>query len=135
MVTGGGRWTSVQRPTPPTLGNQWGESFYRQKEGARQKISTVVSDSSVQLIGRVLLLATPWPAAHQASLSITTSRSLLKLISSSVIFKVVTGGLVILIVLGTVNHPFLGLFVPISLRPFLRIIAAYLVDAVWSLYG
>ena len=34
MVTGGGRWTSVQRPTPPTLGNQWGESFYRQKEGA-----------------------------------------------------------------------------------------------------
>ena len=33
----------------------------------------------VQLLGCVQLFATPWTAAHQASLSITNSRSLLKL--------------------------------------------------------
>ena len=37
--------------------------------------------SSVQLLHRVQLFATPWIAAHQASLSITSSRSLLKLMS------------------------------------------------------
>ena len=36
---------------------------------------------SVQLFSRVQLFATPWTAAHQASLSITNSRSLLKLMS------------------------------------------------------
>ena len=36
---------------------------------------------SVQLLSRVQLFATPWHAAHQASLSITNSRSLLKLTS------------------------------------------------------
>ena len=35
--------------------------------------------SSVQLLSRVRLFVTPWTAAHQASLSITSSRSLLKL--------------------------------------------------------
>ena len=35
--------------------------------------------SSVQLLSRVWLFATPWTAAHQASLSITNSWSLLKL--------------------------------------------------------
>ena len=35
--------------------------------------------SSVQLLSRVRLFATPWTAARQASLSITNSRSLLKL--------------------------------------------------------
>ena len=34
--------------------------------------------SSVQSLSRVLLFATPWTAVHQASLSITNSRSLLK---------------------------------------------------------
>ena len=34
--------------------------------------------SSVQSLSRVRLFATPWTAAHQASLSITISRSLLK---------------------------------------------------------
>ena len=38
--------------------------------------------SSVQSLSRVQLFATPWPAAHQASLSITNSRSLLKLMST-----------------------------------------------------
>ena len=37
--------------------------------------------SSVQSLSRVQLFATPWTAARQASLSITNSRSLLKLIS------------------------------------------------------
>ena len=37
--------------------------------------------SSVQLLTRVRLLATPWTAARQASLSITNSWSLLKLLS------------------------------------------------------
>ena len=37
--------------------------------------------SSVQSLRRVRLFVTPWTAAHQASLSITNSRSLLKLMS------------------------------------------------------
>ena len=36
--------------------------------------------SSVQLLSRVRLFATPWTAAHQASLSITNSWTLLKLV-------------------------------------------------------
>ena len=35
--------------------------------------------SSAQSLSRIQLLATPWTAAWQASLSITSSRSLLKL--------------------------------------------------------
>ena len=35
--------------------------------------------SSLQSLSRVRLFATPWTAAHQASLSITDSQSLLKL--------------------------------------------------------
>ena len=35
---------------------------------------------SVQLLSRVGLLATRWPAAHEASLSITNSQSLLRLL-------------------------------------------------------
>ena len=37
--------------------------------------------SSVQLLSHVWVFATPWTAAHQASLSITNSQSLLKLMS------------------------------------------------------
>ena len=37
--------------------------------------------SSVQSLSHVQLFVTPWTAAHQASLSITNSRSLLKLMS------------------------------------------------------
>ena len=37
--------------------------------------------SSVQLLSRVQLFATPWTAGHQASLSITNSRSSLRLTS------------------------------------------------------
>ena len=38
--------------------------------------------SSVQSLSRVRLFATPWTAVHQASLSITISQSLLKLMST-----------------------------------------------------
>ena len=41
--------------------------------------------SSVQSLSRVQLLATPWTTAHQASLSITNSRSLLKLMSTETV--------------------------------------------------
>ena len=37
--------------------------------------------SSVQLLSHVRLFATPWTTAHQASLSITSSQSLLNLMS------------------------------------------------------
>ena len=40
-----------------------------------------IMNQSVQLLNHVWLFATPWTAAHQASLSITNSQSLLKLIS------------------------------------------------------
>ena len=43
--------------------------------------STPKQFSSVQLLSRVRLFATPWIAAHQASLSTTNSRSSLKLTS------------------------------------------------------
>ena len=39
------------------------------------------SDQSVQSLSRVQLFVTPWTAAHQDSLPITNSRSLLKLMS------------------------------------------------------
>ena len=44
-------------------------------------IYTSVQFSSVQLLSHVRLFAIPWIAAHQASLSITNSRSLSKLMS------------------------------------------------------
>ena len=45
------------------------------------KMGTGWCFSSVQLLSRVWLFATPWITAHQASLSITNSWSLLKLMS------------------------------------------------------
>ena len=42
---------------------------------------TNMQTSSVQLLSRIQLFVTPWTAAHQASLSITDSWSLLKLMS------------------------------------------------------
>ena len=46
-----------------------------------QSFSASVQFSSVQSLSRVRLFATPWTAACQASLSITNSQSLLKLMS------------------------------------------------------
>ena len=45
------------------------------------KLLKLPKTTSVQSLSRVQLYATPWTAAHQASLSITNSRSLLKLMS------------------------------------------------------
>ena len=45
------------------------------------KAQTMAQLSSVQSLSCVRLFVTPWTAAHQASLSITNSRSLLKLMS------------------------------------------------------
>ena len=44
-------------------------------------------DLSVQLLSCVWLFATSWTAAHQASLSITNSRSLLKLMSIELVMS------------------------------------------------
>ena len=44
-------------------------------------LSETQNARSVQLLSHVQLFVTPWTAAHQASLSITNSRSLLKLMS------------------------------------------------------
>ena len=42
---------------------------------------------------------------------------------------------IILVVFGTVTLQFWGPFVPISLRPVLRIVAAYVVGTIWSSYS
>ena len=52
---------------------------YNEIKQLREKISS--SFSSVQLLSRVQLFGTPWIAEHQASLSITNSRSSLELMS------------------------------------------------------
>ena len=46
-----------------------------------QQFIIVLKQPSVQLLSHVQLLVTPWTAARQASLSITNSRSLLRLMS------------------------------------------------------
>ena len=48
---------------------------------AKAQLLCLISISSVQLLSRARLFATPWIAGHQASMSITNSRSLLKLMS------------------------------------------------------
>ena len=48
----------------------------------RKKSRVLFQFSSVQSLSHVRLFATPWTAARQASLSITNSQSLLKLMSS-----------------------------------------------------
>ena len=50
-------------------------------QGASYSILSLSCISSVQLLSRGRLLATPWTTACQASLSITNSQSLLKLMS------------------------------------------------------
>ena len=55
----------------------WGVSWFK----ANDTSTHLLSFSSVQSLSRVRLFATPWTAAHKASLSITNSQSLLKLMS------------------------------------------------------
>ena len=64
-------WRGLPFPSPGTFltqGSTWGLLHCREF-------------SSVQSLSRVRLFATPWTATHQASLSITNSWSLLKLMS------------------------------------------------------
>ena len=68
-----------------------------------------VQFSSVPSLSHVRLFATPWPAALQASLSITNSRSLLKLIF---IMSVIPSNHLILC------HP---LLLPLSIFPSIRV--------------
>ena len=66
--------------------------------------------SSVQSLSRLRLFVTPWTAAHQASLSITNTRSSLKLMSTK---SVMTSSHLIL------HHPLLLLpRIPPSIRAF-----------------
>ena len=60
------------------LQNWWKTSVYRFKKACESQGESV---TSVQLLSRVRVFATLWTAAHQASLPITISRSLLKLMS------------------------------------------------------
>ena len=63
----------------PTQG--WNPSLMSPVLAAGGFFTTSAILSSAQSLSRVRLFATPWSAARQASLSITNSRSLLKLIS------------------------------------------------------
>ena len=50
-----------------------------------RKWGTELSVSQFRSLSHVRLFGTPWPAAHQASLSITNSQSLLKLMSIALV--------------------------------------------------
>ena len=58
-----------------------GNRHWLKIQKSRFSHSSVVQFNSVQLLSHVQLFVTPWTAAHQASLSITNSQSLLKLLS------------------------------------------------------
>ena len=62
----------------PTLCDPWS---IQSMEFCRPEYWSGSVSQSVQSLSRVRLLATPWAAAHQASLSITNSRSSLRLTS------------------------------------------------------
>ena len=55
------------------------KKFWFRKQWAGYPLNYWLSVSSVQSLSRVRLFATPWITAHQASLSITNSRSSLRL--------------------------------------------------------
>ena len=63
-------------------GSEMGSGWYKGNGGYNSyEMPTLYQFSSVQSLSRVWLFATPWIAAHQASLSITSSQSSLKLTS------------------------------------------------------
>ena len=75
----------------PDVANNLADRIYQSQEAGKQPtflcwwtyivIKLLACFSSVQSLGRVQLFATPWTAARQASLSITSSWTLLKLMS------------------------------------------------------
>ena len=58
-----------------------GDEFFNTLRKEKFLPETKAHVSSVQLLSRVRLFATPWTAARQATLSITNSQSLHKLMS------------------------------------------------------
>ena len=62
-------------------GHSCSDSLSKNQSGSNHLLIVIIQFSSVQSLSRVRLFATPWTAAHQASLSITNSRSPPKLMS------------------------------------------------------
>ena len=61
---------------------KWGITyFYKIKKWKQNNLPVEYVSNSVQSLNHVWIFATPWSAAHQASLSITNPQSLLKLMS------------------------------------------------------
>ena len=71
------RWESQEDPPDKEMATQYSCLENPMDRGAWR----LQSISSVQSLSRVRFFATPWTAAHQASLSTTNSQSLLKFIS------------------------------------------------------
>ena len=78
-------------------------------------LSLVCSVSSVQSLSHVQLFATPWTAAHQASLSITNTWSLLRLMSIEFVMPSKT------------SHPLLSPSPPSLIFPSIRVFSNELV--------
>ena len=74
------RWESQEDPPDKEMATQYSCLENPMDRGAWR----LQSISSVQSLSRVRFFATPWTAAHQASLSTTNSQSLLKFISIEV---------------------------------------------------
>ena len=80
-----GRWNTTMKPmfTESPLSPRhcsWNVSYFSYLPVKLEALGVHLF-SSVQSLSRVQLFATPWTAAHQTSLSITNSQSLLKLMS------------------------------------------------------
>ena len=76
------RWPVQVRYLKQGTQSQCSGTTQRDKVGREMEVGFRIRGthiSSVQLLSRVQLFVTPWTAAHQASLSITNSQSLLKL--------------------------------------------------------
>ena len=85
------RFRPVEASTNPTV-NAWGElgwvgfpKTFMIPLGLGTNLAFIPSVSSVQSLSRILLFATPWTAACQASSSITNSQSLLRLLSMELV--------------------------------------------------
>ena len=66
---------------PETMGLGWRSNLNCVKESLFPFFKLSFALSSVQSLSHIQLFATPWTAAHQASLSITNPRSFLKIMS------------------------------------------------------
>ena len=87
-------WSGLPFPTPGDLADPGIELVFLLSPASSDRFFTTSATweaereyqfSSVQSLSCVQLFATPWTAAHQASLSITNSRSLLKLMSHELV--------------------------------------------------